>query len=96
MNRNSRAPRILAHGRLQSSGEAFMITEPLGTHLDQSCPASIIQVLCDIAETIIINFAEDPPILHRDVSAANIIMDPQGRGMLIDYQVKGSCLLNLG
>ena len=94
MNRNKRASRLLAHGRLQSSGEAYMVTEPLGTHLDQSCSAAcIIQVICDIAETIIKNSEEDPPILHRDISAANIIMtheDSGGRGLLIDYQVAGS------
>jgi streptomycin 6-kinase len=68
-----------------------MITEPLGSHLDQSCPAAcIIQVICDIAETIIANSEEDPPILHRDISAANIIMDSQKRGLLIDYQVAES------
>ena len=88
MDRKSRAPRILAHGRLQQSGEAFMVTEPLGAHLDQSCSAvCIAQVICDVAEVIISNSEGDPPILHRDISAANIIMDSQKRGFLIDYHV---------
>lgn len=83
-----RAPQVLVHGHHPESGEAYMVTEPLGTHLDRSCPASAITtVIFDVAETIIKNSVEEPCILHRDVSAPNIIMDPGGRGVLIDYQV---------
>ena len=82
----SRVPRVLAHGR-NKSGDSFLVTEPVGTHLDQSCSAeAVARVMYDVSKTIVSNATKEPHVLHRDISASNIIMDPDGRGMLIDYQ----------
>ena len=83
-------PHVLAHGR-DKSGVLYMVTEPVGTHLDRSSSAeTIARVILDVTKTIIRNAAKEPHVLHRDVSAANIIMDQEGRGVLIDYQA--SCM----
>lgn len=86
----SRIPLVLAHGR-NESGVSYMVTEPVGTHLDRSSSAeAVVRVIFDVSKTIVNNLAKEPHVLHRDVSATNIIMDPEGRGVLIDYQA--SCI----
>lgn len=82
-------PRVVSDGRLDGFGP-YMVIEPCGRHLGSGDPPQLIaQVILDVAETIhaASSGPEEEHVLHRDVSAANVVVDDAGRGVLIDFQL---------
>lgn len=77
-------PRLICHGKSPDLRSCLVI-EPVG-HLIGSGdfpPAVIGQVALDIATTII--DLSKVGILHCDVSAGNVLVTDEGRGLLVDY-----------
>jgi len=84
--------RLLSSGDLPGMG-SFVVVSPVGKHVGADTPAGIIaQVALDIACSIQRMWVA-ASTLHGDVSANNILVTTDGRGLLVDF---GSALVGPG
>ena len=82
-------PRVISDGVHALLGPYIVMT-PCGRHLKSSdTPALIAQAVLDVAKTM--HAAASGPaqeqVLHRDVSASSIVVDAEGRGVLLNFQL---------
>lgn len=76
-------PRLRASGYLPD-GTAYIAVQPVGRHLGAyDSPELIAQVILDAACTIV--DLRKLSLLHCDISSNNLLVSPDGRGLLIDF-----------
>lgn len=80
----SSTPRLLCFGMVPGIGNCLVI-RPVGALIgvNDIPPARIAQVALDVVTTII--HLNTIGILHCDVSAGNVLVTVDGRGLLVDY-----------
>lgn len=79
----SHVPELLGAGQQQDFG-SFIVTQPVGKHLCAATrPQSVMRAVLDVADTI--EQLQKVSVLHCDVSSNNILLGPDGRGLLVDF-----------
>ena len=80
---------LVGSGSLTDFG-SYVVVSPVGKHVGADTdPVVIAQVAIDIA-CCIQRMWEDASVLHCDISANNILVTPDGHGLLVDF---GSALV---
>ncbi|MEZ4462057.1 MAG: serine/threonine-protein kinase [bacterium] len=64
------------------SGDNLLLRLERGDLFDAASIESIARQLCDILDYL---HTSNPPVLHRDIKASNVILDDDGRVSLVDF-----------
>ena len=91
-------PAIYSVAEDESAGKLVVTEEYIsGTSLDRLMEekdisfSEIIQIMTDLCDTLTALHTATPPIIHRDIKPSNIIIRPDGRAILIDFNAAKYC-----
>lgn len=88
--RNKHIPKIYSYeeknGELEIH-EEWIIGQTLTEYISDENPDrnELIRIVDDVCDALIFLHKAKPPIIHRDVKPDNIMIEPDGRVLLIDY-----------
>jgi serine/threonine protein kinase len=89
---HSNLPRVIDHFSLPDRGQYMVMDFVEGENLEsmviRAGPVPVtqaVQWIAQIADALEFLHRQNPPIIHRDVKPANIIITPGGQAMLVDF-----------